>query len=151
MQRYLPSWSSLEYPRRLDAQQRGQMVQVIAWEGDEPVGRGMVLFPAHEEHSTSADREGCAEVRDVFVAPHRRREGVARAIMTSLEGAARGAGTARIGLSVSLGDDAAPARALYAELGYRPAHGPYISSMTLATNDGPMPVGALMTYLVKDL
>ena len=57
------------------------MVHVIAWDGEVPLGRGMILFPEHDEYSTSATREGCAEVRDVFVLPERRRSGVATAIM----------------------------------------------------------------------
>ena len=32
------------------------------------VGKAMVLFPGHAEWSDSAEREGCAEVRDVGVA-----------------------------------------------------------------------------------
>lgn len=127
------------------------MVQVFALDGDAPVGRGMVLFAEHEEYSASAVREDCAEVRDVFVVSERRREGVARAIMAALEDAVRGMGMLRIGLSVSLDDEAAPARALYHRLGYRHAHGPYISSATLAGDHGPIPVGAVLTYLVRDL
>ena len=61
----------------LTAQVRDQLVQVIAWFGEVPGGRGMVLFPEHDEFSASAVREGCAEVRDVFVARPRRRLGVA--------------------------------------------------------------------------
>jgi GNAT superfamily N-acetyltransferase len=49
----------------------------------------MVLFPEHEEFSTSAVREGCAEVRDVFVARPRRRLGVATTLMETLEDAVR--------------------------------------------------------------
>jgi GNAT superfamily N-acetyltransferase len=127
------------------------MAQAIAWVAAEPVGRGMVLFPGHEEYSTSAERERCAEVRDVFVVPERRRSGVATAIMAWLEDAARSAGVDRIGLSVSLDDGAAPARALYERLGYRHAHGPYISSATLDGADGPMPVGGIFAYLVREL
>jgi GNAT superfamily N-acetyltransferase len=126
-------------------------VQVVAWDADRAVGRGMVLFPEHEEYSDSATREGCAEVRDVFVAPDRRRRGVAGSIMAALEDAARATGMRRIGLSVALDDEAAPARALYGKLGYRHAHGPYISSTTLDGDAGAMPVGAVMTYLVKEL
>lgn len=148
--RGLPSWSSSEYPRRLAAQGGGEMVQVVAWDGDEPVGRGMVLFAEHEEYSASALREDSAEVRDVFVEPDRRREGVARAVMAFLEDAARARGLRRIGLAVSLGDEGAPARALYERLGYRHAHGPFISSATLDGDDGPVPVGAVLTYLVKE-
>jgi GNAT superfamily N-acetyltransferase len=147
----LPVWSSREYERRLLAQGRGSMAQAIAWVAAEPVGRGMVLFPEHEEYSTSAEREGSAQVRDVFVVPERRRAGVATALMAWLEDAARAAGMDRIGLSVSLDDGAAPARALYERLGYRHAHGPYLSSATLDGDDGPMPVGGIFAYLVKDL
>lgn len=127
------------------------MAQAVAWVAAEPVGRGMVLFPGHEEYSTSAEREGCAEVRDVFVVPERRRAGVATAVMAWLEGAARAAGIDRIGLSVSLDDAAAPARALYERLGYRHAHGPYLSSTTLDGDDGPLPVGGIFAYLVREL
>jgi GNAT superfamily N-acetyltransferase len=151
LRRGLPSWSSAQYPSRLDAQARGEMVQVFAWDGTVPVGRGMVLFAEHEEYSESAIRERCAEVRDVFVAPERRRRGAASGIMRALEEASRSAGWARIGLSVSLGEDDAPARALYEALGYRHAHGPFVSSATLDADDGPMHVHAVLAYLVKEL
>ncbi len=145
----LPVWSSTEYERRLAAQRRGELVQVIAWDGREPVGRGMVLFPIHEEYSISAARERCAEVRDVFVEPSRRRQGAARAIMGALEAAALAAGQIAVGLSVSLDEAAAPARALYERLGYRPAQGPYLTSTNLDGDDGPIPVGAVLMYLVR--
>jgi GNAT superfamily N-acetyltransferase len=113
-----------------------------------PVGRGMVLFPGHEEYSISALRERCAEGRDVFVRPERRRTGVARSIMTFLEAAARERGLP-IGLSVSVSEGAAPARALYASLGYRQAHGPYVTSTNLDGDDGPIAVFAVLVYLLK--
>ena len=127
------------------------MVQAVAWIADKPVGRGMVLFPQHEEFSASAVREGCAEVRDVFVARTRRRLGAATALMAELERAAEEQGLGRIGLSVSLDEEAEAARALYERLGYIHAHGPYVSSATLAGDDGPIVVSAVLTYLVKDL
>jgi GNAT superfamily N-acetyltransferase len=108
----------------------------------------MVLFPAHEGYSISAVRERCAEVRDVFVRPERRRTGVARSIMTSLEAAAGERGLS-IGLSVSVSEDAAPARALYTSLGYRQAHGPYVTSTNLDGDDGPISVSAVLVYLIK--
>ena len=151
LQRHLPSWSSANYPSRLAAQARGEMVQVFAWDGELPVGRGMVLFAEHEEYSESAERERCAEVRDVFVAPGHRRRGAATGIMSALEDASRRAGWRRIGLGVSLDDEAAPARALYAALGYRHAHGPFVSSATLDADGGPLHVHGIMAYLVKEL
>ena len=111
----------------------------------------MVLFPEHDEYSTSALREGCAEVRDVFVARPRRRLGVATAIMDELERSASGHGMRVVGLSVALDDDAAPARALYDRLGYLHAHGPYVSSASLDGDEGPIAVGSVMDYLVKDV
>jgi GNAT superfamily N-acetyltransferase len=151
LNRRLPLWNAQEYARRLRAQIREQMVQVAAWFGDAPGGRGSVLFPEHPEFSTSAIREGCAEMRDVFVVRPRRRLGVATAIMTLLEEAGRQHGLLRIGLSVALDEEAAPARSLYERLGYRHGHGPFVSSTNLLGDDGPIPVGAVMTYLVKDL
>lgn len=151
LRRDLPSWSTAQYPSRLEAQARGEMVQVFGWDGNVPVGRGMVLFAEHEEYSESAVRERCAEVRDVYVVPSHRRRGAASGIMRALEDASRRAGWMRIGLDVSLDDEAAPARALYDALGYRHAHGPFVSSATLDTDDGPLHVHAVLDYLVKDL
>jgi GNAT superfamily N-acetyltransferase len=111
----------------------------------------MVLFPEHEEFSASGVREGCAEVRDVFVSRTRRRLGVATALMRALEDAVRDRGMARVGLSVSLDEEAAPARVLYERLGYVHAHGPFVSSTDLLRDDGPVAVGAVMNYLVKEL
>jgi GNAT superfamily N-acetyltransferase len=151
LNRRLPVWNSREYHRRLLAQERGELVETIGWFGDVPGGRGMVLFPEHEEFSASGVREGCAEVRDVFVSRTRRRLGVATALMGALEDAVRERGMARVGLSVSLDEEAAPARVLYERLGYLHAHGPFVSSTDLLRDDGPVAVGAVMDYLVKEL
>jgi GNAT superfamily N-acetyltransferase len=151
LNRLLTIWSSREYAKRRAAQRRGEMVQVVAWDGAVPIGRGMVLFPAHDEWSISALRERCCEVRDVSVVPSHRRRGIARSMMELLERAARGAGAGRIGLSVGLAEEDAPARTLYQALGYRQAHGPMITSVNLDGDEGPIPVGAALTYLVKDL
>ena len=147
----LPLWNASEYARRLQSQNRLQMVQAIAWRAERPIGRGMVLFPEHEEYSTSAERERCAEVRDVSVLEASRRRGVATSLMRALEDEARAAGYTRIGLSVSLGAEGEAARALYARLGYRRAHGPFVTSTNLEGDDGAFPVGAVLCYLVTDL
>lgn len=151
LNRDLPVWNTREYARRLRGIARGELVQLIAWEADRPVGRGMLLLPEHEEYSISASRERCAEVRDVSVVPEHRRAGVATSIMSGLESAALEVGMQRIGLSVSLDDKAAPARELYERLGYRHGHGPFVTSTILDGDDGSFPVGATLVYLVKDL
>jgi GNAT superfamily N-acetyltransferase len=152
LQAGLPAWNSTEYAKRLAAQERGELVQVVAWQGERPVGKAMVLFPGHEEYSESAEREGCGEVRDVAVVPEARRLGVATAMITTLEAATRERGIPRIGLCVALADDDAAARGLYAKLGYTIAHGPFITSTDLyADDERPFPVGAVMCYLTKSL
>ena len=151
LNRRLGVWNAGEYARRLAAQDHEELIQAIAWFEQVPAGRGMVLFPEHEEFSTSAVREGCAEVRDVFVVRPRRRLGVATSLMTVLEDAVRSRGMSRVGLSVALDHEAAPARALYEHLGYRHAHGPFVSSTDLIGDEGPVAVGAVMDYLIKDL
>jgi GNAT superfamily N-acetyltransferase len=148
----LPAWNATEYAKRLAAQERGELVQVVAWRDDRPVGKAMVLFPGYEEYSVSAEREACGEIRDVSVELKARRMGVATAMIGALEDAVRERGMSRIGLSVALADDDAPARDLYAKLGYVMAHGPFISSTNLDDDDGrPIHVGAVMSYLVKSL
>jgi GNAT superfamily N-acetyltransferase len=89
LQAGLPAWNSTEYARRLAAQDRGELVQVVAWQDERAVGKAMVLFPGHDEYSESAEREGCGEVRDVAVAPEARRLGVATAMISVLEAATR--------------------------------------------------------------
>jgi GNAT superfamily N-acetyltransferase len=151
VERRLPLWNGREYRRRLEAQARGLLVQAIAWDGDDPIGRAMILFPGHEEWSISAHRERCAEVRDVYVMEHARRRGAATALMERLEREAGARGFDRIGLMVGLDDSYAAARRLYESLGYAMAHGPLVSSVNLLTDDGPRPVFGVARYLVKTL
>jgi GNAT superfamily N-acetyltransferase len=151
LNRRLGLWNSGEYKRRLAAQEHEELMQAVAWFDRVPAGRGMVLFPEYEEYSISGVREGCAEVRDLFVVRPRRRLGVATALMDVLEDAVRSRGMRRVGLSVGLDEEAAPARALYERLGYRHAHGPFVSSTNLIADEGPVAVGAVMDYLIKDL
>ena len=152
MQAGIPAWNSSEYGQRLSAQKRGELVQVVAWMEERPVGKAMVLFPGHDEYSESAEREACGEVRDVGVIPEARRRGVATAMIAALEASVRDRGMSRIGMSVSQDPDDAPARDLYAKLGYVFAHGPYVKSADLLGDDGhPIHVGAIMAYLTKPL
>jgi GNAT superfamily N-acetyltransferase len=148
----IPVWNSTEYAKRLAAQARGELVQLVAWDDGRAIGKAMLLFPAYEEYSTSAEREHCAEIRDVGVVEEARRRGVASALIAAMEGEAAAAGMRRIGLTVAQGEEDAPARALYAKLGYLVAHGPFVTSTNLWADDGsPIPVGAVMAYLVREL
>jgi GNAT superfamily N-acetyltransferase len=148
----MPAWNSREYAKRLAAQERGLLVQEIAWSGEDPVGSAMLVLPGHPEWSIMAHRENAPEVRDVKTAPAWRRRGVATALMRTLEDDARALGFARIGLSVGTDAGFEGARALYHGLGYRYAHGPLVTSVALEAEDGSrLAVGGVMSYLVKDL
>ena len=150
--RDLPAWNSTEYAKRLAAQERGELMQVVAWDSGRAVGKAMVLFPEHEEYTESARRERCAEIRDVEVVEQGRRRGIGSAMIRALEDSARERGMARTGMSCAIGRDAGPAELVYGTLGYVRAHGPFISSTDLWDDDGrPIPVGAVMAYLVKQL
>jgi GNAT superfamily N-acetyltransferase len=112
----------------------------------------MVLFPGHDEYSESAEREGCAEIRDVVVVEEARRRGVGTALIRELERSVLMHGMTMVGMSVAIGPDAGPGELLYAKLGYAVAHGPFITSTDLDADDGRLiPVGAVMCYLTKTL
>ena len=144
-------WSAAALARRIDAQREGTLAQIAAWIDDRPIGRAHVLFPGASEWSISAHREGCPEVRDMFVAPEHRRRGVAMALMDVLERTVRERGLSRIGLSVGTDEHGAAARALYDRLGYRFAHGPYVGGVTLEGDEGPVHFAAVLNYHVKEL
>ena len=94
----MPAWNTTEYAKRLAFQQRGLAVQLVAWVGDQPAGKAMVVFPGHPEWSPSAFREGCPEIRDLGVAAARRRRGIATARSSAAERETRSAGFVRLGL-----------------------------------------------------
>jgi GNAT superfamily N-acetyltransferase len=148
----MPSWNGAEYERRLREQDRGLAVQLVAWVGEEAVGRAMLVLAGNEEWSASAFRETCAEIRDLAVESAWQRRGIGRSLIASLEAEARAAGARRIGLGVGLDDDYAAARAMYEGLGYRFAHGPFVGSAKLDRADGSsFAVAGAQEYRVKDL
>lgn len=152
LQAWMPAWNSTEYAKRFAAQGRGELVQIVAWNDERPVGKAMVLFPGYEEYSTSAEREGCGEIRDVGVVEDARRRGVGTALIYELERAVRAHEMRVIGMMVDIGRDAGPGELLYEKLGYLRAHGPFVSSTNLFDDDGkPIPVGAVMAFLTKSL
>jgi GNAT superfamily N-acetyltransferase len=148
----MPAWNAGEYARRLAFQDRGLAVQLVAWIGDEPAGKAMVVFPGHEEWSPSAYRERCPEIRDLEVSAAWTRRGIGTALVAAAEEEVRSAGFDRVGLGTGLEPSYAPARAMYERLGYRTAHGPFIQAARLEDDDGrPFPVAGVCVYLVKDL
>jgi GNAT superfamily N-acetyltransferase len=148
----MPSWNGREYGERFRYQEWGLAVQLVAWNGDVAVGRGMVVFPGHPEWSESAYREGCPEIRDLSVAETWRRRGIGTTLIREIESICRGAGFTRLGLCVGLDDDYEAGRALYDRLAFAFAHGPFISAALLDNDDGStLPVAGVCEYRVKML
>lgn len=119
--------------------------------GRDPVGHAVVEWPESRSASEFARREWCVEVRDVFVAPRRRRMGVATELMEAAEAAAAAYGVPKVGLMTGLDDDYAAARELYARLGYEDiGRGPFISSAALVGEEGErLLFSGVLTYLAK--
>lgn len=79
-----------------------------------------------------------AELKSMHTRAEARRQGVGRAMVLHLVAAARGAGYRRVSLETGTMDEFAPARALYAEVGFVPCppfgdyeETPYNTCMTL--------------------
>ncbi|WP_262286040.1 N-acetyltransferase [Micromonospora sp. MA102] len=69
-------------------------------------------------------------IRDLYVDPHHRRGGVAKALLQHVVDEARAAGALRVSLQTEV--DNTPARTLYAEVGFRPVSGLELLNLTLA-------------------
>ncbi len=93
-------------------------VFVVAWNEGEPAACGAL-------RRYDADR---VEIKRMYVAPHHRRRGLSRALLTFLEAEATRRGFAR--LMIETGDKQPEAVALYESAGYEhiAAFGPYIGN-----------------------
>lgn len=114
LERGLPRYPG-KHRERLDAQQRGECVYLIAWVGAEPVGH-LNLRLAGRTLSQRARRLGAAHIEDLAVAPARRRRGVGTRLMRRAEAEAVARGFRTLGLAVDV--DNGPARRLYQQERY---------------------------------
>jgi len=114
----------------------------VAWDGDEPVAHAFVAW--------NGTKLAAPEIQDVWVAPERRRGGIASELTRAAEGEARRRGADRISLSVGIGNG--PARALYEKLGYESAGvEPERMKGTILIRGAPLEVDDTLLYLVKTL
>jgi GNAT superfamily N-acetyltransferase len=96
----------------------GNGAVVVAWADERAVGCGAVRLVDAET----------AELKHVYIVPHHRRQGLARAVLRFLEDRARELGAVRIVLETVINPPAAVA--LYRANGYEeiPKFGPYLES-----------------------
>jgi ribosomal protein S18 acetylase RimI-like enzyme len=78
-------------------------------------------------------------IRDLYVAPHHRRSGIANALLQHIIRDARAAGAQRVSLQTEI--DNVPALTLYTEAGFRPVAGLELLSLTLDPTDQDGPDG----------
>ncbi len=116
--RGLPERAAEQHAERVERQQRGDFVYLIAWVDREAAGHVGVWWSGTEERGEFSERFGCADVNDLHVRPAYRGRGFGRALMAALEERAVERNEHRIGLGTGLDDGYAAARSLYRSLGY---------------------------------
>lgn len=93
----------------------------VAFEQDEDGNRDYFGYVSilWEAPSTALWQRGIPELVDIFVQKDLRRTGIATALIHACEQLAREKGHRKLGLSVERSEEFAPARELYAKLGYQ--------------------------------
>ena len=131
-----------KHRERIAQQERGELVYFVAWDGERPVGTGVLRWRG---------RVGYPQLEDLWVRPPRRNEGIGSAVLAAVEGAAAEGGAERLGLAVAVDNEGA--RRLYRRYGYvATEQAPFLLSYTAWGDDGiPQPVNELSLYLVKQL
>ena len=115
---------------------------LVAWDGADPIGHAFVVW--------RGTKLGVPEIQDVWVAPERRRSGVATALSRAAEDEARRRGASRISLSVGIANHAA--RALYEKLGFTDAGlAPERVAGTINLRGMDVEVDDVLVYLVRAL
>ena len=94
----------------------GEATFLVAWDGDEPVGVGMLQWKECAGEKAHAALPGAVEVNHLQVRESRRGQGIGTALVAAFEELARGRGITQMVLAVDADNPAA--RALYLRLGY---------------------------------
>jgi len=113
----MPYRSRAQHWANLIRQQAGELLYLIAWDGDHAVGHVALFWRPWND--PVAALVGCPWIVDLLVHPDHRSLGVGSALLRECESAARTHGARQIGLGVAIENTGA--RTLYARLGYRDA------------------------------
>ena len=106
-----------KWTRRLAEHEAEQRIVLLAVDNDAFVGYGSLLWSS--SYAPFRD-EGIPEIQDLVVSEGRRRQGIATALMLSLEKRVQLRGMKQVGLGVGLYADYGAAQRLYIKRGYVP-------------------------------
>ena len=113
-------WAALRKHReRLEEQEGGEALYLVAWIGDLPVGHLLVKWQGSTDEPVASVLNDCPDIEDLFVSPEYRFNRIGTRLLETAEQLAVDKGYARVGLGVSV--DNPRARSLYERLGYRDA------------------------------
>jgi len=115
-----------EFQRRMEQQERGGAVWLIAWLDGTAIGFVGVGMQNDRDVDEMLESRGYALVEDLLVEEPYRRRGAARALMEALERLVRSKGMPGVILDTGTDEYFAAARALYASLGYVDQGGVYL-------------------------
>ena len=135
-----------QFARRIEHQQRGGIVFLIAWLDGEPVGFVELTLEATRSIDELLEARGSALVGDLHVEEPYRRRGAGRALMLAVEDRARAAGMPGMILDTGTNEYFAPARALYRSLGYIDRGGVYLGGWSNPDRPGEHYVDALTAW-----
>lgn len=145
-----PGWrrSPDMLPRRLAQQDAGEIVMLVAWDGDRYLGHGILCWrPAHAAFLQSE----IPEIQDLDVHPTARRRGVASLLMDHLENLAANRSPV-VGLAVGLHPGYTAAQRLYIRRGYVPtAEAPFAHDAPVREGQQVAFDDELVRHFTKDL
>ena len=101
---------------RFERQQAGDVVYLVSWLGDRPVGHALIKWVGFDSEPMLSRLRECADIEDLFIVPDLRSRGIGSLLLGHAEYLALECGYTQIGLGV--GVDNPGARRLYERRGY---------------------------------
>ena len=113
-------WAALHKHRnRFSGQQQGEVLYLVAWRGDMPLGHVLLQWPGAPAEPAAPQLPDCPNLEDLFVHPEYRSRGIGTRLLQVAEVLAKERGFRRVGLAGTVGN--LLALALYERLGYMDA------------------------------
>jgi GNAT superfamily N-acetyltransferase len=136
---------------RLELQELGESVYLIAWRGGKAIGQVFVGWSSRDVVHW-IERRMEPWIRDLWVIPKHRRHGAGRALMDRAEQEVLARGFESLWFDTGVDDGYAAARALYESMGYRRASGDFVISARIpAGQDSDRPWVDIVVQMSKSL